>query len=232
MSGRHYGSRGGSERKWGVRSAHSGGHSNGYANGYNSGYNNGYGGGTSGGSASSANAQSVQHGQHGRDAYAGESYATKPSAPKQEDNSPSDYKTVKDGWGDRGTFLKSYGLKMTPDGFEEGKQILDAFRETDEGRDGNWDQGDGGGGDWSRGEGEDHGEDQDDESNAPSVDYRYFDGDGSIRGDRDDDYCYNGDPSVEEYADGGSYGDDGYFDEGADYGDDGDCGDYEDGWGY
>ncbi|KAK2784718.1 hypothetical protein FQN53_008274 [Emmonsiellopsis sp. PD_33] len=232
MSGRHYGSRGGSERKWGVRSAHSGGHSNGYANGYNSGYNNGYGGGTSGGSASSANAQSVQHGQHGRDAYAGESYATKPSAPQHKDNSPSNSKMAKDGWGDRGTFLKSYGLKMTPEGFEEGKRILDAFREADEGKYRNGNQGDSDNGDRSRGNSGDQGESRDAESNAPYVAYRCSNGDGSTRGERDDDDCYSGDPNVEEYADDGNYGDDGYFDDGADYGDDGGCGDYENSWDY
>ncbi|TKA26534.1 hypothetical protein B0A54_17520 [Friedmanniomyces endolithicus] len=33
-------------------------------------------------------------------------------------------KTVKKGWGDWPNFLTSYGLKQTPEGFEEGRQIL------------------------------------------------------------------------------------------------------------
>jgi hypothetical protein len=42
-------------------------------------------------------------------------------------------KIVKDGWGSRSTFQASYGLKMTPDGIEEGNRILEAMQEADRG---------------------------------------------------------------------------------------------------
>ncbi|KFY09664.1 hypothetical protein V492_05400 [Pseudogymnoascus sp. VKM F-4246] len=42
---------------------------------------------------------------------------------------PTNYRIVKDGWGDRPNFQHSFGLRMTPEGIEEGNRILDAFRE-------------------------------------------------------------------------------------------------------
>ncbi|KFZ14291.1 hypothetical protein V501_03322 [Pseudogymnoascus sp. VKM F-4519 (FW-2642)] len=36
-----------------------------------------------------------------------------------------------DGWGSRSEFQHSYGLGMTPQGFEEGNRILDSFRKSD-----------------------------------------------------------------------------------------------------
>lgn len=45
--------------------------------------------------------------------------------------SPTNYRIVKDGWGDRRTFQGSNGLDMTPEGIEEGNAILDAMRQAD-----------------------------------------------------------------------------------------------------
>lgn len=42
---------------------------------------------------------------------------------------PTNYRIVKDGWGDRPNFQLSFGLRMTPEGIEKGNHILDAFRE-------------------------------------------------------------------------------------------------------
>ncbi|OBT43010.1 hypothetical protein VE00_07355 [Pseudogymnoascus sp. WSF 3629] len=42
---------------------------------------------------------------------------------------PTNYRIVKDGWGDRPNFQHSFGLPMTPGGIEEGNRILDGFRE-------------------------------------------------------------------------------------------------------
>ncbi|KAL8875677.1 MAG: hypothetical protein Q9192_009009 [Flavoplaca navasiana] len=42
---------------------------------------------------------------------------------------PSKYRLVKDGWGTRSNFQLSYGLGLTPEGFEEGNRILAAFQE-------------------------------------------------------------------------------------------------------
>lgn len=38
---------------------------------------------------------------------------------------------VKEGWGGRSTFQRSYGLDMTPEGIEEGNRLLDGFRQAD-----------------------------------------------------------------------------------------------------
>ncbi|ROV91237.1 hypothetical protein VPNG_09695 [Cytospora leucostoma] len=43
----------------------------------------------------------------------------------------SNYRMVKDGWGDRVNFQASMGLGMTPEDIDEGNQILDAFRDAD-----------------------------------------------------------------------------------------------------
>nr|OQO29343.1 hypothetical protein B0A51_06923 [Rachicladosporium sp. CCFEE 5018] len=40
------------------------------------------------------------------------------------DEAFSHNKAVKEGWGDWPNFLASYGLKPTPDGYKEGKQIV------------------------------------------------------------------------------------------------------------
>lgn len=41
------------------------------------------------------------------------------------------YKTVKDGWDTRTNFNASYGLKNIPEGFDEGKAILQAMEKAD-----------------------------------------------------------------------------------------------------
>ncbi|KAK8191386.1 hypothetical protein HDK77DRAFT_487042 [Phyllosticta capitalensis] len=46
---------------------------------------------------------------------------------KPKDEKPSQNRFIKDGWGSYHNFLLSYGLKPTPDGYEEGKLILEAF---------------------------------------------------------------------------------------------------------
>jgi hypothetical protein len=38
---------------------------------------------------------------------------------------------VEEGWGSRANFQASYGLKMTPEGLEEGNAILKAMQEQD-----------------------------------------------------------------------------------------------------
>lgn len=43
----------------------------------------------------------------------------------------TNYGMIKDGWGNRPNFQASYGLPMSPEGIEQGNQILDAFREAD-----------------------------------------------------------------------------------------------------
>ncbi|KAK7538506.1 uncharacterized protein J3D65DRAFT_622228 [Phyllosticta citribraziliensis] len=40
---------------------------------------------------------------------------------------PSQYAFIKEGWGSRKEFQLSYGLKMTPEDFEEGNRILEGF---------------------------------------------------------------------------------------------------------
>ncbi|OBT63286.1 hypothetical protein VE03_07955 [Pseudogymnoascus sp. 23342-1-I1] len=54
-----------------------------------------------------------------------------PSNPKASTDSPppTNYRIVKDGWGDRPNFQLSFGLRMTPEDIEEGNRILDGFRE-------------------------------------------------------------------------------------------------------
>ncbi|KIV92062.1 hypothetical protein PV10_06534 [Exophiala mesophila] len=50
----------------------------------------------------------------------------------QKDTKPdSHYKIVKDGWGSRTNFQYSHGLKMDPEGLEEGKAILNAYQKLD-----------------------------------------------------------------------------------------------------
>ncbi|VUC25847.1 unnamed protein product [Clonostachys rosea] len=46
---------------------------------------------------------------------------------------PTRYRVVKDGWGDRPNFQHSHGLKMDPEGIEEGNLILDAYINADKG---------------------------------------------------------------------------------------------------
>lgn len=41
----------------------------------------------------------------------------------------SKYRIVKDGWGSRTNFQGSHGLKMDPDGLEEGKLILEGYQQ-------------------------------------------------------------------------------------------------------
>lgn len=44
----------------------------------------------------------------------------------------SDYTMIKEGgWSSRSNFQASYGLSMTPDGIEEGNEILQSFRDAD-----------------------------------------------------------------------------------------------------
>ena len=43
----------------------------------------------------------------------------------------SKYAMTKEGWGDQHNFMHSYGLKPTPDGYEEANRIADAFMEAD-----------------------------------------------------------------------------------------------------
>lgn len=44
---------------------------------------------------------------------------------------PSQYSMVKDGWGNQNNFNASYGLKPTPDGYEEGNRIAQAMLQAD-----------------------------------------------------------------------------------------------------
>ncbi|KAF4979961.1 hypothetical protein FDECE_17967 [Fusarium decemcellulare] len=44
---------------------------------------------------------------------------------------PTRYSVVRDGWGSRPQFQASYGLRMDPDGIEEGNAILDAMIQND-----------------------------------------------------------------------------------------------------
>ncbi|PGH10792.1 hypothetical protein AJ79_05265 [Helicocarpus griseus UAMH5409] len=46
-------------------------------------------------------------------------------------NEQSNYQFVKQGWGSRPNFQYSFGLKMDPDGIEEGNAIIEAFRQQD-----------------------------------------------------------------------------------------------------
>ncbi|PSR81706.1 hypothetical protein BD289DRAFT_372325 [Coniella lustricola] len=43
----------------------------------------------------------------------------------------TNYRMIKDGWGNRPNFQASYGLGMDPEGIEEGNRILESFREAD-----------------------------------------------------------------------------------------------------
>jgi hypothetical protein len=55
----------------------------------------------------------------------------KGSSSSANDNAPiSDYKFIKDGWGDKHNFMASYGIKPTPDGYEEARVLLDGLRES------------------------------------------------------------------------------------------------------
>ncbi|CAI4213246.1 unnamed protein product [Parascedosporium putredinis] len=45
---------------------------------------------------------------------------------------PSAYRIINDGWGSRSNFQHSYGLDMSPEGLEEGNQIIEAFQEYDQ----------------------------------------------------------------------------------------------------
>jgi len=47
------------------------------------------------------------------------------------DKTPSKYRIIKDGWGNRANFQALYGLKMTPEDLEEGNAILQAMQEAD-----------------------------------------------------------------------------------------------------
>ncbi|KFY41789.1 hypothetical protein V495_04792 [Pseudogymnoascus sp. VKM F-4514 (FW-929)] len=43
----------------------------------------------------------------------------------------TNYRIIKDGWGDRPSFQSSFGLGMTPEDIEGGNRILDGFRKAD-----------------------------------------------------------------------------------------------------
>lgn len=73
---------------------------------------------------SSSNNSSSNHGSGSND-------QGKPSSGASSSSGTSKYAIVKDGWGDRRNFQASYGLKMTPDDLEEGRQILEKMQEYD-----------------------------------------------------------------------------------------------------